>query len=163
MDHEENTIHLLTDQPEEPHSINTGTGREEEEKTIYRLMAVYVLLSIGLFLLPRIAARLPRIAAGGMDGLAAAGTAGVTAILVGAVMTLTSLVGLGLTMRWWTKLSPRVRAIGILPMVITTVTRAQHSAAIRAVMLIYVAILVKNAPTDSGDYGESTKYPYNSG
>jgi hypothetical protein len=141
MDHEENTIHLLTGQTEEPRSINNGTGREEEENTIYRLMTVYVLLSIGLFLLPRIAAR-------GMDGLAAAGTAGVTAILVATVMTLTSLVGLGLTMRWWITLSPRVRAIGILPMVITTV------------MLIYVAILLKNAPTDSGDYGESTKYPY---
>jgi hypothetical protein len=136
---EENTIHLLTDQTE-PRS----TAGMREEKTIYILAAVYALLWFGMFTLPRIAAR-------GMDGLGAAGTAGVTAILVGAAMTLESLVCLGLTMYWWIKLSPRVRAIGILPMVIT------------AVMMIVVAVLLRNSPTSASSYGttdDSTKNPY---
>jgi hypothetical protein len=137
MQEEKYTVHLLTDQTE---SRSTGM---KEEKTIYILAAVYALLLFGLFILPRIAAR-------GMDGLGAAGTAGGTAILVGAAMTLESLVCLGLTMCWWIKLSPRVRAIGILPMVITTV------------LMIVVAILVRNSPTSSSydTTDESTKTPY---
>jgi hypothetical protein len=123
----ESTIHLiLTDQIPEPR-INDDDGRGAEEKTIIILMAVYALLLFGLYTLPRIAAR-------GMFGLASAGAAGGTAILVGAAMTLTSLVGWGLTMRWWSKLSPTVRALGILPMVMTTV------------MLIVVAKILKNGP-----------------
>jgi hypothetical protein len=137
---EEYTIHLLTDQTE-PRRSTTGM---REEKTIYILAAVYALFLFGLFTLPRIAAR-------GMDGLGAAGTAVVTAFLVGAAMTLESLLCLGLTMCWWIKLSPRVRAIGILPMVIT------------AVMMIVVAVLLRNSPTSASSYGttdDSTKNPY---
>jgi hypothetical protein len=137
---EEYTIHLLTDQTE-PRRSTTGM---REEKTIYILAAVYALFLFGLFTLPRIAAR-------GMDGLGAAGTAVVTAFLVGAAMTLESLLCLGLTMCWWIKLSPRVRAIGILPMVITTVM---------------TTILMRNSPSSSSspyEYDTTddyTKNPY---
>ena len=132
MDDEENTtIHLiLTDQQISEHE-DGNHHRQDEKKTITILAAVYVLLVVGLFTLPRLASQ-------GMFGLASAGAAGATAILVGATMTVTSLVGFSLTMWWWNKLSLSspcwVRAMGILPIIITTI------------MLIVVAKLLKNPP-----------------
>ncbi|MDA0991120.1 MAG: hypothetical protein O3A51_10260 [Verrucomicrobia bacterium] len=74
----------------------------------------------------------PRLAAKGHDGLAAAGIAAGWMLLLGAAAAVVALVALVLTLRAWKSLSILTRAIGLVP------------AGLTAVMILALALIVNH-------------------
>lgn len=84
------------------------------EKRLLTASLVYVLLAIAALILPRIAAR-------GHDGLAAAGVAGAWFLLLGGVALIVSIVALAMTLRKWRQLSAKLRVAGLVPALVSAV------------------------------------------
>lgn len=103
-----------------------------ERKWLLVVCGVYAVLAAA-------AATVPRIAAQGQDGLAAAATAAVCFLLLGGLALLTSVVALVMTARAWKRLTAGLRAAGLSPAILSVVG-----------VLVFVAVLANrsdDAPT----------------